>query len=115
MLSLQVITYGASYRCVLPTSKCCRYPAARCRLEFPTDLSKHERAKWHSQAHRKGLPTESQGVGDDRFLSILSPQDVDSDGSGGPVGSVKHVHLSRAQRHRAQQIYDFCQVSALGG
>lgn len=30
------------------------------RLEFSPELSKLERAKWHSMAHRKGLRTESQ-------------------------------------------------------
>ena len=49
-------------------------PSPRRRLDFPPQLSKLERAKWHSSANRKGLPTESRGVGDARFLSIGSQQ-----------------------------------------
>jgi hypothetical protein len=78
--------------------------AAARRLEFPTELSKLERARWHSLAHRKGLPTESCGVGDDRFLSIASQQPAEE-----AAGADKPL-LNRAQRHRAQQVYDFCQL-----
>ncbi|GAB4821876.1 hypothetical protein N2152v2_008922 [Parachlorella kessleri] len=89
------------------------------RLEFPTELSKLERARWHSLAHRKGLHTESRGVGDDRFLSVLTQPPAAEDGSGsggegagsdgGFAGGSSRV-LNRHQRHRAQQVYDFCQL-----
>ncbi len=38
------------------------------------------------------------------------PQAVAEDGSGGELATSSKLNLNRAQRHRAQQIYDFCQL-----
>lgn len=45
-------------------------------------------------------------MGEDRFLSIGSRPPLEEGG----VGGARAAALSRAQRHRAQQIYDFCQL-----
>ena len=65
-------------------------------LQFPPTLSKQERARWHHMAERRGLHTESHGVGDERFLTVAPAA------AAAPRVSAK---LSEAQRQRARAIY----------
>ena len=82
------------------------FPDAAARLEFPSSLSKAERARWHHAADRVRLHGQSVGVGDGRYLTIGTVP-----GSSGGGGSDSgRTQLSQEQAEYAKRVYDAAQV-----